>query len=271
MKLKNVDLTPLMGIGGWAIDVIEKAIPDSIGIVHSAKHRAWFLWDFYPTAFLGVHLTHFWAVFEDRLPWELAEEVIVKPFKALRFERSIASMISYFEMVKHEMITPEVFIEDLIKQYEELKDKKDFIEIPILWKDGDFVGTFIWGGEINGFLKPVSLEKIIDTFYLAISPPKNFSEKDIPENDKHWEVVIQLFNPSTNQYETRGISLVAFQGESFEGADDIATIREEMLESFKQKFEENPDIEKAIETMLMGTKWFNRFKKLQKEMQNIKI
>jgi len=269
MKFKGVDLTPLMGIGGWAIDVIEKAIPDRVAYTFVENYKAWFLWDFYPTAFLGVHLTYYWGVFEERLPWELAEEVIVKPFKDLRFERAIASMVSYFELVKQGFIEPRVFLEDLVKQYRELRDRN--IKIPLLWRNENFVGTFIWGENENGELQPVRIDRLSQMFYAVLNSPKELSENEIPEKGKHWEVVINVLNPATNQYELRGISLVGFFGERFDGADDIATIREEMLESFKRKFEENPDIVKAVEFLLMGTKWYDHFKQLQGELEKVRV
>ena len=160
MKFKGVDITPLMGIGGWAIDVIEKSIPNKVAYTYSEPHKAWFVWDFYPTAFLGLHPVIFNIFPEERFTPELAEEVIVKPFLEARFERFVLSMVLWFGLIDNHK---DNILEQLIPAIlgDQKKERKSDIKIPLLWS------------------YPEGLEKGVYTF-IAYEPKEGEPFRPIP-------------------------------------------------------------------------------------------
>ena len=264
MKFKGVDLTPLMGIGGWAIDVIEKAIPDQIGIVYMENHKAWFLWDFYPTLFLGTGPINYWVIFEDRIPGELVDEVIIKPWLEARFERFIYSLFLWFKSIDLGALAPtQETIEAIAEQWNELKGKE--IRIPILWIDKNFAGTFIWQETKEGS-KPVGIDKLTEWFMLGLKSPEEIPEEAIP---KGWRALVEVLGDKG--YEGYLVGYLGFFAEGYDNLEALTTIREGYLEAFKEGFEANPHIVKGIEFLLMGTKWYEKFMKLKEELKGVRV
>ena len=264
MKFKGVDLTPLMGIGGWAIDVIEKAIPDQIGIVYSGNHKAWFLWDFYPSLFFGRGLIYYWVIFEDRIPGELVDEVIIKPWLEARFERFIYSLFGWFKSIDLGLLTPnQDTIEAIAEQWQELKGKE--IRIPILWIDDNFAGTFIWQETEEGS-KPVRIDKVEEVFMLGLKPADEIPEEALP---KGWRTYVEVLGDEG--YEGKFVSIPGIFGESYDNLEALTNIKEGLWEALKVDFETDPHIVKGIEFLLMGTKWYEKFMKLKEELKGVRV
>ena len=271
MKFKGVDLTPLMGIGGWAIDVIEKAIPNKIAYVFSENHKAWFLWDFYPTAFLGIHSIVFNIFPEERLNSELAEEIIIKPWINARFERFILSFLWWFRFLENfEETKLGEFITAIVEDYQENKQKE--IKIPLLWyyqDEGLNKGayTFLaYGSDENGNLKPVRLDKVL----IAMGDLLKEAPPEIKEEKWEWENFVWIGEKGKALNSYLLLPTPVFMG-SVIPTEDAPAIREILLENINALIEEYPYHLKGIELLLMGSKWHKKLLELKEILGKVNI
>jgi len=270
MKFKGVDITPLMGIGGWAIDVIEKSIPNKVAYTYSEPHKAWFVWDFYPTAFLGPHMVIFSIFPEERFTPELAEEVIVKPWLEARFERFVFSMIWWFKVIGELSIEE---IKQLVQGIPEgVKEQRELeIKIPLLWSypEGLEKGVytfFTYEPKENGSINPVPLNKV--------SMILGSNIKEIPHElsgefwDWHTFVWTGEKGKEINSYLLLPFPLfIGIKG----SIDEAINIKNTILEEIEEDIKENPQLLKGVELLLMGTKWYEKLQKLKKELKKIQV
>ncbi len=271
MKFKGVDLTPLMGIGGWAIDVIEKAIPDRVAYTLVENYKAWFLWDFYPTAFLGPHIIVINLFPEERLNPELAQEVIIRPWVEARFERFVLSMIWWFRLWETlEAKNLEELVRGIVEDYR--VEKQMEIKIPLLWHyqgeslDKGLYTFFTYETAEGEPLKPVRLDKVL----MAMGEPLKEAPPEIKKEKWDWKTFVLIGEKGKETDGHRTLPMPAFIGNVL-SVDEAPRVREILLGDIATLTEENPQYLKGVELLLMGTKWHGRLLELKEEIGMVKV